>query len=61
MLKEDPHYKREIQAKFLYLKGKTLDFLPDCQKEAEELLSKAVKLKPSWHEPLSALAHVYWK
>jgi len=38
-----------------------LDFLPEYQKEAEELLSKAIKLRPSWNEPLNALGHVYWK
>ena len=52
---------KRLHSEYLYLKGKTLDFLPEFQKEAEELLAKAIKLRPSWHEPLNALGHVYWK
>ena len=53
--------KREIQSQYYYYKGKTLDLMSESLKEAEELLSKSVKLKPWWNEPLCALAHVYWK
>jgi tetratricopeptide (TPR) repeat protein len=52
---------KKIKSNYFYLKGKTMDFIPELQKEAEELLAKAVKLKPCWHEPMRALAHVYWK
>lgn len=50
-----------MQSQYYYFKGKALDFIPEFQKEAEELLSKAVKLRPTWCDPLRALAHVYWK
>lgn len=52
---------KKIKSEYYYLKGKTLDFIPEFQKEAEELLCKAIKLRPCWHEPMRALAHVYWK
>lgn len=52
---------RKTKSEYYYLKGKTLDFLPEFQKEAEDMLSKAIKLRPIWHEPMRALAHVYWK
>ena len=52
---------KKVKSEYYYLKGKTLDFIPEFQKEAEEILCKAVKLKPCWHEPMRALAHVYWK
>ena len=51
----------KVKSEYYYLKGKTLDFIPEFQKEAEENLAKAVKLKPCWNEPMRALAHVYWK
>lgn len=38
--------KRE-RADLLYLRGKTLDFLPEYSKSAEEFLSKSIKLLPS--------------
>ena len=52
---------KKAKSEYFYLKGKTLDFIPEFQKEAEEVLCKAVKLKPFWNEPMRALAHVYWK
>lgn len=52
---------KKTKSEYYYLKGKTYDFHPEFHKEAEELLSKAVKLRPCWHEPMRALAHVYWK
>lgn len=38
--------KRE-RADLLYLRGKTLDFLPEYSKSAEDFLSKSIKLLPS--------------
>lgn len=38
--------KRE-RADLLYLRGKTLDFLPEYSKNAEDFLSKSIKLLPS--------------
>jgi len=59
----DHERNKKLKSEYLYLKGKTLDFSSDLkmQKEAEELLTKAIKLRPSWDDPLNALGHVYWK
>lgn len=45
----------------LYLRGKVLDFMPEYSKQAEDHLSKALKLQPTKKEAWSALGHVYWK
>lgn len=45
----------------LYLKGKCLDFNPEYTKQAEENLSKSIKLMPTKVESWDALGHVYWK
>lgn len=52
---------KKIKWEYYYLRGLTLDFIPEFQKDAEETLCKAVKLRPMWNEPMRALAHVYWK
>lgn len=38
-----------------------MDFLPEYTKQAEENLSKSIKLMPTKKEAWDALAHVYWK
>lgn len=38
-----------------------MDFLPEYTKQAEENLSKAIKLMPTKREAWDALGHVYWK
>ena len=45
----------------LYLRGKALDYLPEYTKNAEEFLSKSIKLMPTKQEAWDALGHVYWK
>jgi len=35
---------KTVKAKYLYLKGKVLDILPEYSKQAEESLSKSVPL-----------------
>lgn len=45
----------------LYLRGKCLDFEPEYTKQAEEFLSKSIKLMPTKTEAWDALGHVYWK
>lgn len=45
----------------LYLRGKALDYLPEYSKNAEDFLSKAIKLLPTKFEAWDALGHVYWK
>ena len=57
----DHERNKKLKSEYMYLKGKALDYRPEYQKEAEELLTKASKLRPTWHEPLNALGHVYWK
>ena len=52
---------KKQKAELLYLRGKCLDFLPEYTKQAEENLSKAVKLMPTRTEAWDALGHVYWK
>ena len=45
----------------MYLRGKVLDFLPEYSKQAEENLSKSIKLMPTKSKAWDALGHVYWK
>lgn len=52
---------KKDKAHLLYLRGKSLDFLPEYTKQAEENLSKSIKLMPSKKEAWDALGHVYWK
>ena len=52
---------KKDKADLLYLRGKALDYLPEYSKNAEEFLSKAIKLLPSKQEAWDALGHVYWK
>jgi len=52
---------KKEKAELLYLRGRTLDFLPEYTKQAEDLLSKSLKLIPTKREAWDALGHVYWK
>ena len=52
---------KKEKADLLYLRGKTLDYLPEYSKGAEEFLSKSIKLLPSKFEAWDALGHTYWK
>ena len=52
---------KKEKAEMLYLKGKCLDFNPEYTKQAEENLSKSIKLMPTKVESWDALGHVYWK
>jgi len=52
---------KKEKAELLYLRGKSLDYLPEYTKQAEEMLSKALKLQPTKKEAWDALGHVYWK
>jgi tetratricopeptide (TPR) repeat protein len=52
---------KKDKAHLHYLRGKVLDFLPEYTKQAEENLSKAIKLVPTKREAWDALGHVYWK
>lgn len=52
---------KKEKADMLYLKGKCLDFNPEYTKQAEENLSKSIKLMPTKIEAWDALGHVYWK
>ncbi|KAM3940276.1 tetratricopeptide repeat protein 5 [Leptodactylus fuscus] len=46
---------------YLVLKGKALNVIPDYCSDAEEVLSKAVKLEPGSVEAWNQLGEVYWK
>lgn len=52
---------KKQKANLLYLRGRILDFIPEYSKQAEEHLSKAIKLMPTKVEAWDALGHVYWK
>ncbi|KAL4346472.1 hypothetical protein GQ457_17G005740 [Hibiscus cannabinus] len=49
------------RATFEYLRGKILDVVPDYRKEAEDHLSKAVKLNPSLGDAWLCLGNCIWK
>ncbi|KAI9088549.1 hypothetical protein K1719_029663 [Acacia pycnantha] len=49
------------RATFEYLRGKILDVCPDYNKEAEDHLSKAVKLNPSLADAWLCLGNCIWK
>ncbi|MED6206939.1 hypothetical protein PIB30_031281 [Stylosanthes scabra] len=54
--------KSSVQrATFEYLRGKILDVFPDYRKEAEDHLSKAVKLNPSLADAWLCLGNCIWK
>lgn len=48
-------------ATHFYLKGRALNVVPKYSKEAEELLSKAIKLDPKLVEAWNELGECYWK
>ncbi|XP_058091610.1 uncharacterized protein LOC131237708 isoform X2 [Magnolia sinica] len=49
------------RATYEYLRGKILDAFPDYRKEAEDHLSKAVKLNPSLADAWLCLGNCIWK
>ncbi|KAE8692776.1 tetratricopeptide repeat protein 5-like isoform X1 [Hibiscus syriacus] len=49
------------RATYEYLRGKILDAVPDYRKEAEDHLSKAVKLNPSLADAWLCLGNCIWK
>ncbi|XXG65563.1 hypothetical protein AAC387_Pa05g3231 [Persea americana] len=49
------------RATYEYLRGKTLDVFPEYRKEAEDHLSKAVKLNPSLADAWLCLGNCIWK
>ena len=57
----DSIQNKKEKAELLYLRGRVLDFLPEYTRQAEEHLSKCLKLQPSKREAWDALGHVYWK
>lgn len=48
-------------AGYCYLKGRALNIMPSYNKEAEELLSKAIKLDPKLVDAWNELGSCYWK
>lgn len=49
------------RAKYYYLKGKALNVTERFTPQAEELLTKAVKLEPNLVEAWNELGECYWK
>merc|ERR1712241_88573 len=61
-LKEDIDQENNAKkAHRTYLKGRTLNVVPDHSPEAEQLLSKAVKLEPNLVDAWIELGECYWK
>ncbi|GKU90228.1 hypothetical protein SLEP1_g4244 [Rubroshorea leprosula] len=59
-----PPEKRKLpmeRGMYEYLRGKILDVVPDYKKEAEDHLSKAVKLNPSLADAWLCLGNSIWK
>lgn len=58
-----PEHRRlpATRATHEYLRGKILDVFPDYRKEAEDHLSKAVKLNPSLADAWLCLGNCIWK
>ncbi|XP_074330791.1 uncharacterized protein LOC141668018 [Apium graveolens] len=58
-----PEHRRlpATRATHEYLKGKILDVFPDYRKDAEDHLSKAVKLNPSLADAWLCLGNCIWK
>ncbi|XP_073143478.1 uncharacterized protein [Henckelia pumila] len=64
LLDEIPSEKRKTslqRATYEYLRGKVLDVFPEYKKEAEDHLSKAVKLNPSLADAWLSLGNCIWK
>ncbi|GFG36093.1 hypothetical protein Cfor_03666 [Coptotermes formosanus] len=53
--------EQENRTMYLYLKGRALNVMPQHSKEAEELLSRAVKLDPKLVDAWNELGECYWK
>jgi len=51
----------EERAKILYFKGRALNVMGEADPEAEEVLSKAVKLDPTLVEAWNELGECYWQ
>jgi len=52
---------RQLRGVYEFLRGKILDVFPDYHKEAEDHLSKAVKLNPSLVDAWLCLGNCIWK
>ncbi|XVE92221.1 hypothetical protein REPUB_Repub01dG0078300 [Reevesia pubescens] len=64
LLDSIPPEKRKLPVQrttYEYLRGKILDVVPDYRKEAEDHLSKAVKLNPSLADAWLCLGNCIWK
>ncbi|KAJ9577774.1 hypothetical protein L9F63_005656 [Diploptera punctata] len=53
--------EQENKAAYLYMKGRALNVLPQHSSEAEEVLSRAVKLDPKLVDAWNELGESYWK
>ena len=61
-MKEDiDHETNEMKARRTYLKGRALNVASDHNLEAEQLLSRAVKLEPNLVDAWIELGECYWK
>lgn len=50
-----------FRSRYYFLKGRALNVTQDYSKEAQDLLSKAVKLDPKLIEAWNELGECYWK
>lgn len=51
----------EEKASIYYLRGKVLDIKPNYEKDAEDSLSKSIKLNPFSWKTWDVLGHILWK
>ena len=50
---------KKEKAELLYLRGRTLNYLPEYSRQSEDFLSKSLKLLPTKRDAWDALGHVY--
>lgn len=51
----------DLRAKYLYIKGRCFNVVPEYDPRALECFSKAVKLNPNMIEAWNELGESYWK
>ncbi|KAM3137607.1 hypothetical protein pb186bvf_010221 [Paramecium bursaria] len=60
-LQEENQLTKKYRVELYYLKGKVQDIIPSYSKQAEESLTKAMKLNPQHCESMNILGHILWK
>lgn len=61
MLKSHPVGMCDKKSEYFYLLGKTLNVMPNYDPQAQEVLSRAVKLNPKLVDAWNCLGECLWK